>query len=66
MYDLVRTELPETIVVSVSHRPSVDKYHDQHLELLGAGEWRLGRVEAGQNADAGLSTWNAGRVGVRR
>lgn len=45
VYDLVRTELPETIVVSVSHRPSVDKYHDQHLELLGAGEWRLGRVE---------------------
>ena len=45
VYDLVRTELPDTILVSVSHRPSVDKYHEQHLELLGGGEWRLGRVE---------------------
>lgn len=45
VYDLVRTELPDTILVSVSHRPSVDRYHDQHLELLGGGEWRLGRVE---------------------
>ena len=45
VYDLVRTELPDTILVSVSHRPSVDRYHEQHLELLGGGEWRLGRVE---------------------
>jgi len=45
VYDLVRTELPDTILVSVSHRPSVDKYHDKHLELLGGGEWRLGRFE---------------------
>lgn len=45
VYDLVRTELPDTILVSVSHRPSVDRYHDKHLELLGGGEWRLGRVE---------------------
>ncbi len=48
VYDLLRTELPDTIVVSVSHRPSVDKYHEQHLELLGGGEWRLGRVEDSQ------------------
>ena len=45
VYDLVRTELPDTILVSVSHRPSVNKYHDRRLELLGGGEWRLGRVE---------------------
>jgi putative ATP-binding cassette transporter len=49
VYDLVRTELPDTILVSVSHRPSVDRYHDKHLELLGGGEWRMGRVE---DADA--------------
>ncbi len=47
VYDLLRTELPDTIVVSVSHRPSVDRYHQQHLELLGEGEWRLGRVPEG-------------------
>ncbi len=46
VYDLLRTELPDTIVVSVSHRPSIDRYHKQHLELLGAGEWRLGEVRA--------------------
>lgn len=45
VYDLVRTELPDTVLVSVSHRPSVDRYHEKHLELLGDGEWRLGRVE---------------------
>ncbi len=45
VYDLVRTELPETVLVSVSHRPTVDQYHEQHLELLGDGAWRLGRVD---------------------
>jgi putative ATP-binding cassette transporter len=51
VYDLLRTELPDTIVVSVSHRPSVDRYHERHLELLGEGEWRLGRVEDEQGAE---------------
>jgi putative ATP-binding cassette transporter len=45
MYTLLRRELPETIVVSVSHRPTVEQHHEQQLELLGGGEWRLGNVE---------------------
>jgi putative ATP-binding cassette transporter len=45
MYELLRTELPDTIVVSVSHRPTVEQHHDRHLQLLGGGEWRLSRVE---------------------
>ena len=45
VYDLVRTELPTTILVSVSHRPSVEQHHDQHLELRGEGEWRLVQAE---------------------
>lgn len=45
VYDLIRTELPDTIVVSVSHRPTVDRYHEQHLALLGEGAWRLERVK---------------------
>ena len=53
LYDLIRTELPDTILVSVSHRQTVDQHHDQHLELLGEGEWRLGRVD-GRRAGAGL------------
>ena len=45
VYDLVRTELPDTILVSVSHRPAVEVHHQKHLELLGEGEWRLGPLE---------------------
>jgi vitamin B12/bleomycin/antimicrobial peptide transport system ATP-binding/permease protein len=45
LYQLLRTELPNTIVVSVSHRPTVEQHHERHLQLLGDGEWRLGRVE---------------------
>ena len=43
-YKLVRTELPDTILVSVSHRTTVEQHHTHELELLGDGEWRLGRV----------------------
>jgi vitamin B12/bleomycin/antimicrobial peptide transport system ATP-binding/permease protein len=45
LYQLLRTELPNTIVVSVSHRPTVEQHHERHLQLLGDGECRLGRVE---------------------
>jgi putative ATP-binding cassette transporter len=45
LYQLVRTELPDTIVVSVSHRSTVEQHHTHELELLGDGEWRLGRVQ---------------------
>ena len=44
LYDLVRTALPNTILVSVSHRHTVEQHHTRHLELLGEGEWRLGRI----------------------
>ncbi len=44
LYQLLRTELPDTIVVSVSHRTTVEQHHTHELELLGDGEWRLGRV----------------------
>jgi putative ATP-binding cassette transporter len=45
MYQLLRTELPDTIVVSVSHRSTVEPHHDHRLQLLGEGRWRLSRVE---------------------
>jgi putative ATP-binding cassette transporter len=44
LYKLVRTELPNTILVSVSHRKTVEQHHTKELQLLGAGEWQLGRV----------------------
>lgn len=45
LYDMVRTELPDTVLVSVTHRSTVGQHHEQHLELLGGGQWRLGMVD---------------------
>jgi vitamin B12/bleomycin/antimicrobial peptide transport system ATP-binding/permease protein len=45
LYQLMRTELPDCVLVSVSHRPTVEQHHNQQLHLLGGGEWRLGPVE---------------------
>jgi putative ATP-binding cassette transporter len=45
LYQLVSTELPDTIVVSVSHRSTVEQHHTHELELVGGGEWRLGRTK---------------------
>jgi putative ATP-binding cassette transporter len=44
LYRLILDELPDTIVVSVSHRDTVDQHHDRQLELLGDGDWRLDRL----------------------
>ncbi len=41
LYELVRAELPDTILVSVSHRATVEQFHGRQLELVGGGEWRL-------------------------
>ncbi|WP_307814709.1 MULTISPECIES: ATP-binding cassette domain-containing protein [unclassified Gordonia (in: high G+C Gram-positive bacteria)] len=41
LYSLVRTELPETILVSVSHRSTTDQHHTDLLELTGGGAWNL-------------------------
>jgi putative ATP-binding cassette transporter len=45
LYQLVRTALPNTILVSVSHRPSVERHHEKELQLLGQGDWRLSGVD---------------------
>ena len=44
LYRSLRTALPDCIVVSVSHRGTVEQHHDRRLELLGGGGWRLGPV----------------------
>ncbi len=46
IYGLVRRELPETVFVSVTHRSTVNRHHDQHLQLLGDGRWRFGPLGA--------------------
>ena len=45
LYRLLRTELPDTILVSVSHRHTVRQPHKQMLELRGQGRWELTAVE---------------------
>lgn len=49
LYALVRKQLPDTILVSVTHRSTVGQHHELHLELLGEGRWRFGEVD---NRDA--------------
>jgi putative ATP-binding cassette transporter len=46
LYQLLRGELPDCVVVSVSHRHTVEQHHEQQLQLLGGGQWRLGPVDS--------------------
>lgn len=46
LYQVIRAELPQSVLVSVSHRDTVEQHHDQQLELLGDGAWRLDRLTA--------------------
>lgn len=45
LYQLVRTTLPDTILVSVSHRATVERHHTKELKLLGDGEWTFGPID---------------------
>lgn len=49
LYELVRAELPEAILVSVGHRSNLDVLHDTELRLLGEGRWETTAVEAAAN-----------------
>jgi putative ATP-binding cassette transporter len=44
LYQLIRAELPNTILISVAHRSTVDVHHTQMLELSGTGAWELAPV----------------------
>jgi putative ATP-binding cassette transporter len=41
LYTLLREELPETVVVSVGHRSTLNRFHAERLELLGEGRWQV-------------------------
>lgn len=41
LYQLLRAELPNVIMVSVSHRATVEPFHARRLRLLGDGRWRI-------------------------
>lgn len=44
IYSLVRRELPDTVLISVTHRSTVNRHHRKRLELFGEGRWRLSDV----------------------
>lgn len=50
LYRLLRSELPDTIMVSIGHSDAVVRMHDLQLELLGAGAWRLNSVGLVENS----------------
>jgi putative ATP-binding cassette transporter len=41
LYSLLRTELPECMLVSIGHRSTLDVFHTQRLQLDGQGGWTL-------------------------
>ncbi|WP_019201081.1 ABC transporter ATP-binding protein/permease [Tsukamurella sp. 1534] len=41
LYTLIRTEVPDAILVSVAHRSTVDRHHALRLELSGTGAWEF-------------------------
>ena len=44
LYDLLRAALPDAIVVSVSHRGTVERFHSRELTPAGDGHWRSGEL----------------------
>jgi len=41
LYTLLREELPETVIVSVGHRSTLNRFHAERLELQGDGRWQV-------------------------
>jgi putative ATP-binding cassette transporter len=44
LYTLLREELSETVIVSVGHRSTLNRFHAERLELLGDGRWQVAAV----------------------
>jgi putative ATP-binding cassette transporter len=45
IYRLLGTRLPKSIIVSVTHRSTVEQHHGHHLRLHNDGRWELERRE---------------------
>jgi putative ATP-binding cassette transporter len=41
LYELLRAELPDAILVSVGHRSTLSRFHSTQLELVGEGGWEI-------------------------
>jgi putative ATP-binding cassette transporter len=44
LYNLLRTRLPEMILVSISHRSTTEQHHTKMLVLLGEGPWEMSDI----------------------
>ncbi len=45
LYALLREELPDTIIVSIGHRSSLRRFHDELLELDSEGRWERSALQ---------------------
>jgi vitamin B12/bleomycin/antimicrobial peptide transport system ATP-binding/permease protein len=46
LYQRVRRELPECMLISVGHRSTLNAFHTHRLELLGSERWRVAPAAA--------------------
>lgn len=44
VYQALLTQLPNITLLSVAHKPTLAQFHQQVLELQGAGNWRLSQL----------------------
>lgn len=52
LYGLLREALPNSMLVSVGHRSTLDAFHTHRLDLRGAGRWTMGPMVSVGNAEA--------------
>jgi putative ATP-binding cassette transporter len=45
LYNLLREELPDLVIVSVGHRSSLRRFHDELLELDAEGRWERSALQ---------------------
>jgi vitamin B12/bleomycin/antimicrobial peptide transport system ATP-binding/permease protein len=41
LYELLRAELPDAVLVSVGHRSTLARFHERQLDLVGEGGWEI-------------------------
>ena len=52
LYSLLRSALPDCMLVSVGHRSTLDPFHTHRLQLDGAGGWTMGAADLAPGAAA--------------
>lgn len=52
LYSLLRSALPDCMLVSVGHRSTLDPFHTHRLKLDGAGGWTMGAADPAPGAAA--------------